>query len=60
VTVNGGIVTAVGARYGAGIGTSGYVTDDSGYGGTVTINGGTVTATGGVAGAGIGGGCDPL
>ena len=51
VTINGGMVTAMGGDHGAGIGGGLY-----GAGGTVTINGGEVTATGGEWGAGIGGG----
>ncbi len=51
ITINGGGVTAYGAKQGAGIGGSSY-----GSGGTIIINGGQVTATGGQFGAGIGGG----
>ena len=51
VTINGGVVTATGGMYGAGIG-GGWL----GTCGTVTINDGMVTATGGMYGAGIGGG----
>ena len=50
ITINGGNVTAVSEKYGAGIG-GGYC----GAGGAITINGGTVTANGGEDGAGIGG-----
>ena len=52
LTINGGIVTATGGIWGAGIG--GY--DDSPQGGTIVVNGGTVTANGGEAASGIGGG----
>jgi len=48
IIINGGTVTAIGGRTGAGIGG-----DSSG---TIIINGGTVTATGNEHGAGIGGG----
>ena len=51
VTINGGVITAVGGKEGAGIGGANETT-----GGSVTINGGTVTATGGEDGAGIGSG----
>ena len=51
ITINGGMVTATGGGYGAGIGGG---IDGSGY--NITINGGTVTATGGISAAGIGGG----
>ncbi|MCR4827178.1 MAG: InlB B-repeat-containing protein [Bacteroidales bacterium] len=50
ITINGGIVTANGGEWAAGIG-SGYNRT-----GTVTINGGTVTAIGGERAAGIGSG----
>jgi uncharacterized repeat protein (TIGR02543 family) len=49
-TVGGGILTATGGEYSAGIG------GDYAGSGTVTIDSGTVDATGGVGGAGIGGG----
>lgn len=55
ITINGGIVTATGGDYCAGIGTSRY-TNDSQESDTITINGGRVIATGGDGGAGIGGG----
>ena len=51
ITIKGGRVTAVGNKFGAGIGGS-----NGGSGKDITINGGTVTATGGYLGAGIGGG----
>ena len=44
VTVNGGIVTATGGKYGAGIGGGNY-----GSGGFITVNGGTVVAIAGVS-----------
>lgn len=55
LTVNGGIITAAGGKWGAGIGGG-----NVGKGGKITINGGSVTAQGGSEGAGIGGGdeCD--
>lgn len=59
ITINGGIINAVGGRWGAGIGGGTHS-----WGGDVTINGGTVTATGGTGptgssgAAGIGGGWD--
>ncbi|MBR1536507.1 MAG: InlB B-repeat-containing protein [Treponema sp.] len=52
LTINGGIITATGGSYAAGIG-GGKLGSLSG---TLTINGGTVTATGKNAAAGIGGG----
>ena len=53
VTINGGVITAVGGGQYAGIGGT-----KANSGGTVTINGGTVTATGGENAAGIGGGAN--
>lgn len=62
LTINGGVITATGGAYCAGIGSNGLETSagatskrfpDSG---TITINGGTVTTTGGRHGAGIGSG----
>ncbi len=53
ITINGGVINATGAEYGAGIGTGAFVVDNEG---TITINGGTVNATGGYFGAGIGSG----
>lgn len=57
VTINGGVITANGGNYGAGIGGGGgeFLGGD---GGNVTINGGSVTAKGGDWAAGIGGGFD--
>ena len=52
VTINGGVVTANGDQWGAGIGGG----SSYGAGGTVTINGGRVSANGSNGGAGIGGG----
>ena len=52
VTINGGVVTANGNQWGAGIGGG----SSWRAGGTVTINGGRVSATGLTGGAGIGGG----
>ena len=51
ITINGGIVTATGGNYGAGIGGG-----RDGDSGAITINGGTVTANGGESSPGIGGG----
>ena len=51
ITIKGGKVTAVGNKFGAGIGGS-----NGGSGKHITITGGEVTATGGDYGAGIGGG----
>ena len=51
ITIKGGRVTAVGNKFGAGIGGS-----NGGSGKHITITGGEVTATGGDYGAGIGGG----
>ena len=51
ITIKGGRVTAVGHKFGAGIGGS-----NGGSGKHITITGGEVTATGGDYGAGIGGG----
>lgn len=51
VTIEGGQVTAVGGRIGAGIGSG-----SAGAAGQLTISGGVVAATGGQSSAGIGGG----
>jgi hypothetical protein len=51
IIINGGIITATGGKYGAGIGGSGLEVNTCG---NITINGGTVTATGGERAAGIG------
>jgi len=51
IVISNGSITAVGGKYGAGIG-GGF----SGGGGLITINSGTVTAYGGENSAGIGGG----
>ncbi len=51
VTINGGVITAVGAKDAAGIGGGRY-----GKSGTIIINGGTVTAHSRYNGAAIGGG----
>ncbi len=51
ITINGGIITAIGAVGGAGIGGG-----SGGEGSHITINGGFVTAMGGSSGSGIGGG----
>ena len=53
ITIKGGRVTAVGNKFGAGIGGS-----NGGSGKHITITGGEVTATGGDYGAGIGGGAE--
>ena len=47
-----GTITAIGGKYGAGIGSGSPTTC-----GTITIEGGTITAIGGYCGAGIGSGC---
>ena len=52
VTINGGVVTANGEQWGAGIGAGSTYCE----GGVVTINGGRVNAFGRSGGAGIGGG----
>ena len=54
LVIHGGVITATGGNYAAGIGGG----EDRGIqpNGSVTIYGGTVTATGGDHGAGIGGG----
>ena len=51
ITINGGVVTATGGEFGAGIGGGA-----EGSGSGITINGGTVTATGGKWASAIGGG----
>lgn len=51
ININGGIITATGGKFAAGIGGS-----DTCAGGTININGGTIVATGGYLAAGIGGG----
>lgn len=53
ITINGGTITASGAKNGAGIGGG-----EGGHGGFITINGGTIVAKGGEEAAGIGGGED--
>ncbi len=53
ITINGGTVTAIGAKFAAGIGNG---PDNDNSDGKITINGGTIIATGGENGAGIGGG----
>lgn len=53
ITINGGTITASGAKNGAGIGGG-----EGGHGGSITINGGTIVAKGGEEAAGIGGGED--
>ena len=47
-----GTITAIGGKYGAGIGSGSPTTC-----GTITIEGGVITAIGGYCGAGIGSGC---
>ncbi|MCD9154283.1 hypothetical protein [Aeromicrobium duanguangcaii] len=54
LTINGGTISATGARYAAGIGGGGEWGNDGGNSGIITINGGTVTAQGGYYSAGIG------
>ena len=59
ITINGGMITAVGGQDSAGIGGGNQALSNSNTGGdsgTITINGGIVTATGNGHGAGIGGG----
>ena len=51
IIINGGIITATGGKYGAGIGSGGLQASSCG---NITINGGTITATGGERAAGIG------
>jgi hypothetical protein len=51
ITINGGVVNALGGESGAGIGGGGIAA-----GGAITINGGVITATGNFGGSGIGGG----
>ena len=56
LVINGdGLLTAVANRCGAGIGSSGYYSDEDGLG-NIIIEGGTVNAIGGIDGAGIGAG----
>lgn len=55
ICIGGGVVTAVGGSYCAGIG-AGYAETTSVTCGTITITGGDVTAEGGANGAGIGSG----
>ncbi len=59
ITINGGMITAVGGQDSAGIGGGNQALSNSNTGGdsgTITINGGIITATGNGHGAGIGGG----
>ena len=49
IVINGGVITATGGKYGAGIGAVKF-----GSGANITINGGKVTAEGGENGPGIG------
>ncbi|MBO7683447.1 MAG: hypothetical protein J6T51_01830 [Kiritimatiellae bacterium] len=56
ITINGGVVTATGGSYAAGIGGGGCTGDNTSNAGTIRINGGVVTAAGGSYAAGIGGG----
>lgn len=57
LVIHGGVVTAKGGKYGAGIGSGAKsIEENTNLCGTVTIYGGIVTATGGEDGAGIGGG----
>ena len=53
IVIQGGIITAYGHEYGAGIGSGGLEDYDASCG-NITITGGTVTATGGRGAAGIG------
>lgn len=52
IVINGGVITAIGGSYAAGIGSG-----NDGDCADITINGGTVTAVGGPKCAGIGSGC---
>ena len=56
ITIFDGNVTAIGGKYGAGIGGGDRDGDKGGNGGNITIRGGEVTAKGGTNAAGIGGG----
>ena len=58
VIIHGGVISATGKKFAAGIGASGSNNYTITNGGTVTIYGGTITASGGNWGAGIGGGAD--
>ena len=49
ITINGGVINAMGGKLAAAIGGGGH----SSYG-SITVNGGTITAIGGVSSAGIG------
>lgn len=53
IIINGGIITASGGSYAAGIGSGGDLNGSPNCG-DITINGGTIMATGGSRGAGIG------
>ena len=53
IVIQGGIITAYGDEYGAGIGSGGLEDYDASCG-NITITGGTITATGGKGAAGIG------
>ena len=57
IEIKGGVITAQGGGYGAGIGSS-TGTGSSGNCGKITISGGTIKAVGGANAAGIGGGKD--
>lgn len=57
IEIKGGVITAQGGQYGAGIGSS-TGSGSSGNCGKITISGGTIKAVGGANAAGIGGGKD--
>ena len=57
IEIKGGVITAQGGQYGAGIGSS-TGGGSSGNCGKITISGGTIKAVGGANAAGIGGGKD--
>jgi len=61
IEIQGGVITAIGGLYAAGIGAGSGVTGVGGESicGTITISGGTVTAIGGGYAAGIGSGFSP-
>ena len=54
IEIQGGIITAIGGMYAAGIGTGGIENENSTNCGTITISGGSVVATSKYYGAGIG------
>lgn len=56
IEIQGGVITATGGSFAAGIGAGSGVGKGASTCGTITISGGTVTATGGDCAAGIGSG----